>query len=63
MPAPELAAKSRRAWDWVRRQHTREKFAARYREALLEILDRFRPELARAALTTATGPARASRSS
>lgn len=43
---PELAATSRRAWDWVRREHTREAFAARYRGALGEILERFRPELA-----------------
>jgi glycosyltransferase involved in cell wall biosynthesis len=45
----ELAATGRRAWDWARRHHTRERFAARYREAMLEILDRFRPELAAAA--------------
>jgi len=42
----ELAATSRAAWDWVRRTHTRARFSTTYRDALLEILDRFRPELA-----------------
>jgi glycosyltransferase involved in cell wall biosynthesis len=45
-PPQELLATSRAAWEWVRRNHTRARFSARYREALLEIFDRFRPELA-----------------
>jgi glycosyltransferase involved in cell wall biosynthesis len=51
MPPDALEAKSRSAWLWVRRHHTRERFAARYREAMAEILGRFRPELAAAAST------------
>jgi glycosyltransferase involved in cell wall biosynthesis len=43
----ELAAMARRAWDFARARHTRARFAAEYRRALVEILERFRPELAR----------------
>lgn len=43
----ELAALARRAWQFAREHHTRERFAAEYRRALVEILHRFRPELAR----------------
>lgn len=46
-PPAELEAASRRAWEWVRAHHTRQRFAAAYRDALREILDRFRPALAR----------------
>lgn len=45
-PPDELAAMSRSAWEWVRAHHTREQFARAYRQALLEILERFRPALA-----------------
>lgn len=44
----ELAAMSRNAWEWVRAHHTRERFSHGYTRALSEILERFRPELARA---------------
>jgi hypothetical protein len=47
-PPEELETMSRNAWHWVRTHHTRERFTAGYREALLGILDRFRPALARA---------------
>jgi len=43
----ELEAMARRAWTFAREHHTRERFAAEYRRALVEILHRFRPELAR----------------
>ncbi len=43
----ELAAMARRAWDFARAHHTRARFAAEYRRTLVEILERFRPELAR----------------
>jgi len=42
----ELEAMCRRGWEWVRAHHTRERFAAAYRDALREILARFRPALA-----------------
>jgi glycosyltransferase involved in cell wall biosynthesis len=45
-PAGALAAMSRAAWAFARGQHTRERFAAVYRQRILEILERFRPELA-----------------
>ena len=38
---------SRNAWEWVRAHHTREQFSRGYTRALAEILERFRPELAR----------------
>jgi glycosyltransferase involved in cell wall biosynthesis len=44
--AAELAGMARAAWSWVRAHHTRERFAAVYRERLLEIVERFRPALA-----------------
>lgn len=47
-PPEALAAQSRRAWEWVRAHHTREQFTLGYRRALNEILERFRPALARA---------------
>ena len=47
-PAADLEAMSRRAWEWVRAHHTREQFSMAYRRSLIEILERFRPELARA---------------
>lgn len=46
--AADLAAMSRNAWNWVRAHHTRERFSHGYRQAVVEILERFRPELARA---------------
>ena len=46
-PAAELAAMSRAAWEQARRLHTRERFADSWRAAIVEILERFRPELAR----------------
>ena len=46
-PASELESMARRGWEWARAHHTRERFAAEYRRALLDILARFRPELAR----------------
>jgi len=46
-PAEELEAMSRSAWEWVRAHHTRELFSRTYRQSLLEILERFRPALAR----------------
>ena len=42
-----LAAMARRAWEFARERHTRERFAAGYRRAMVEILERFRPALAR----------------
>lgn len=45
MPPEALAATTLRAWQWVRTQHTRERFANVYEAAMLEILARFRPEL------------------
>ncbi len=45
-PAEELRATAAAAWRRARAAHTRETFAARYRQAVLEILARFRPELA-----------------
>lgn len=45
-PAAELEALARGAWSYARAHHTRERFAAVYRQRMLEILDRFRPELA-----------------
>ncbi len=47
-PTEELAGMSRAAWEWVRAHHTREEFSRVYRRALREILERFRPALARA---------------
>ncbi|MEO8274689.1 MAG: glycosyltransferase [Thermoanaerobaculia bacterium] len=44
----ELTQMSRNAWEWVRAHHTRERFSQVYRESLLEILQRFRPQTARA---------------
>jgi glycosyltransferase involved in cell wall biosynthesis len=41
-----LAAMARRAWQFARERHTRERFAAEYRRAMVEILHRFRPGLA-----------------
>ena len=45
--AEELAAMTRRGWTWVRAHHTRERFSAEYRRSVVEIVSRFRPELAR----------------
>jgi len=45
-PLPELEAMARRAWRYAREHHTRERFVAVYRQRVLEILNRFRPELA-----------------
>jgi glycosyltransferase involved in cell wall biosynthesis len=45
-PGSELAAMSRAAREQARRHHTRERFAVAWREAIVEILERFRPELA-----------------
>lgn len=47
-PPAELAAMSRNAWEWVRAHHTREQFSLGYARALHEILERYRPALARA---------------
>jgi hypothetical protein len=47
-PPTELAAMSRNAWHWVRTHHTRERFSSVYRQSVIEILERFRPALARA---------------
>jgi glycosyltransferase involved in cell wall biosynthesis len=46
-PAAELEAMARRGWTWAREHHTRESFATGYRRAIVEIIERFRPELAR----------------
>ncbi len=43
----ELAAMARAAWRFARDHHTRERFAAEYRRAITQILERFRPALAR----------------
>jgi glycosyltransferase involved in cell wall biosynthesis len=45
-PAAELAAMARAAWRYARAHHTRERFVTVYRQRVLEILTRFRPELA-----------------
>jgi len=45
-PVSELAQVSRAAYDYARAHHTRERFAAEWRQAILAILHRFRPELA-----------------
>ena len=42
-----LEATALKTWQWVRAHHTRERFAAGYREALLQLVDRLRPELGR----------------
>ena len=42
-PPADLAAMARAAWEHVRTHHTRERFAARYREAMTEILSTCRP--------------------
>ncbi len=42
----ELRNMAHAAWSYARSHHTRERFAAEYRRALLEILKRFRPQLA-----------------
>jgi glycosyltransferase involved in cell wall biosynthesis len=47
-PPHDLAAMSRNAWSWVRAHHTRERFSQGYRQAIVAILERFRPALARA---------------
>ncbi|MEO8196007.1 MAG: glycosyltransferase [Thermoanaerobaculia bacterium] len=46
-PPEELATMSRNAWEWVRAHHTRDQFSRGYARALREILERFRPALAR----------------
>lgn len=46
-PPADLEAMSRSAWEWVRAHHTREQFSRVYRSSVLEILERFRPALAR----------------
>jgi len=46
-PPAELEAMSRSAWEWVRAHHTRDQFSRSYRRSLFEILERFRPALAR----------------
>ena len=48
-PAADLEAMSRAGWEWVRAHHTREQFSRGYRQSMLEILERFRPALARKA--------------
>ena len=45
-PAADLAAMARRGWEWARVHHTRERFSAAYRSAVVEIVRRFRPALA-----------------
>jgi glycosyltransferase involved in cell wall biosynthesis len=45
-PAAPLSAMARAAWTFAREHHTRERFAAVYRQRVLEILERFRPALA-----------------
>lgn len=52
----ELEATSLRAWRWVRAHHTRDRFAAAYREAVLELLHRLRPELRRALAAAGRAP-------
>lgn len=52
----ELEATSLRAWRWVRAHHTRDRFAAAYREALLELIHRLRPELRRALAAAGRAP-------
>jgi hypothetical protein len=44
-PAAELEMMARAAWNFARTHHTRERFAAVYRQRILEILERFRPAL------------------
>jgi glycosyltransferase involved in cell wall biosynthesis len=44
--AGELEAMARRGWTWARAHHTRERFTAEYRRAIVEIVSRFRPALA-----------------
>jgi glycosyltransferase involved in cell wall biosynthesis len=39
LPAQELKRLARRAWEFVRANHTRERFAERYREVVTEILN------------------------
>jgi glycosyltransferase involved in cell wall biosynthesis len=45
-PEDELRAMARRAWEFARAHHTRERFAVEYRRQMLALLDRFRPALA-----------------
>jgi glycosyltransferase involved in cell wall biosynthesis len=44
-PPADLEAMARRAWRYARAHHSRERFAAVYRQRLLEILEHFRPAL------------------
>jgi glycosyltransferase involved in cell wall biosynthesis len=41
MPAERLATMARNAWDYARRNHTKERFAQAYREAVLSIREEF----------------------
>jgi glycosyltransferase involved in cell wall biosynthesis len=42
-----LEATALKSWQWVRAHHTRERFAAAYRDAVLQLVARLRPELRR----------------
>lgn len=57
----ELEATALESWQWVRAHHTRERFAAGYRAAVLELVARLRPELRRSldgfVPTSGRGPA------
>ncbi len=44
-PADDLALMARNAWKFARARHSRERFAAEHRAAVLAILERFRPAL------------------
>lgn len=46
-PTAELRSMAMAAWRRARERHTRDQFRTRYRTTLLEILERFRPELRR----------------
>jgi glycosyltransferase involved in cell wall biosynthesis len=43
-PAPELERMARRAWEFAREHHTRERFAREYRNVALQIMAAYRPE-------------------
>jgi hypothetical protein len=40
-PAIDLERRARRGWEWVRKEHTRENFAERYRQIIRSILSQF----------------------
>ncbi|MCL4837348.1 MAG: glycosyltransferase [Thermoanaerobaculia bacterium] len=44
-PPEQSAAMARRAWEWVRVHHTRERFATAWREAIVAIVRERRPDL------------------